>query len=232
MIETEKTLIKKLFKRVRLFKGLSEKYLNHVVNRFNILHLRQGEIVFYQTDNCTNFYLILKGKVKVTLLDEMGDELILNILEEGEFFGEMSVLDGRPRSATIVTEEDSSFGVLQRDIFINIIKDDPMVAIDLLSVLVQRFRNATDLQGSLAFLDVSHRLIKLFLQIAGTDGKRDENGWHKIKKLTHQELSTRIGSSREAVTKALKILVFKKVIAEMDKYFLISPDAKEMLDLF
>jgi len=225
--ETEKSLIEKSLKRLHVFRGLSDRHLNQLVNGFHVRHVEKGETVFYQTDNCTDLYIILKGKVRASLLDESGDELILTTFGEGEFFGEMSVLDGRPRSTTIITEEDSTFGLLKREMFLSTVKNDPMIAIDLLAVLVQRLRMTDEMIGSLAFLDVAHRLIKLLLQIAGSEGKMDGDGCHRIKKITHKELATRIGASRESVTKALKILTFKKVIGEGREYFLISPSQEK-----
>lgn len=218
----------KILKEIPLFQSLSDEHLSLVSKGFTIKKYKKGEIIFYQSDDSTDLYIILNGAVKACLLNSDGQELVLTTFKKGDFFGEMSFLDGRPRSATIITAEDSTLGILKRDKFLQAVKNDPMIAIDLLSALVQRMRMTDEMVGSLAFLDVSQRIIKLLLNIAKTGETRNENGFFKIKKLTHKELASCTGASREAVTKSLKVLFFRNIVTEEDGYFLISPDAERM----
>lgn len=225
--ESDIPLIKKSLKQMPVFRGLSEKHMDQIIDNFHILNVSKEGTVFYQSDESTDLYIVLKGKVRAVLLDEEGRELILTTFCEGEFFGEMSVLDGQPRSATIIAEEDSTLGILKRESVLLTIKNDSMIAIDLLSAIVQRLRQADEMIESLAFLDVTHRLIKLLLQIAQMEGRRDVDGSYRVKKITHKELAARTGASREAISKVLKILVFKKIIREDEGYFIISPGAED-----
>jgi CRP-like cAMP-binding protein len=101
-----------------------------------------------------------------------------------------------------------------------------MIAIDLLSAVVQRLRMADGMIESLAFLDVSQRLMELLLQIAKAEGEKDKGGFFRIKKLTHKELAARIGASREAISKVIKVLAFRDVVREEVDSFLISPDTE------
>lgn len=222
------TLIMEFLKELPVFKGLSDSHLMQLSGDFIIRRINKGEAIFYQSDNSTDLYIILNGAVKACLMNSDGQELVLTTFKKGDFFGEMSLLDGRPRSATIIAVEDSTFGILKRDKFLQAVKNDPMIAIDLLSTLVQRMRMTDEMVESLAFLDVSQRVIKILMQIAGNEGIKDKDGFFRIKKLTHRELAAHTGASREAITKVMKVLAFRDIVKEESGYFLISPDTEDV----
>jgi CRP/FNR family transcriptional regulator/CRP/FNR family cyclic AMP-dependent transcriptional regulator len=223
--DSDRILIEKCFKRIPVLKGLSDSHAGQIIKDFNILRIKKGDVVFYQSDKSTDLYIVINGSVRASLLNQEGDEFILATFNNGDFFGEMSLIDGRPRSATIIAAEDSLLGVLRRERFLNAIRNDPMIAIELLSALIQRMRVTDEMVESLAFLDVSQRLVKLLLQIAKTEGEKDKDGFFKVKKLTHRELAAHTGASREAISKSLKALAFRRIVIEGEGCFLISPDA-------
>ncbi|MDI6744333.1 MAG: Crp/Fnr family transcriptional regulator [Thermodesulfovibrionales bacterium] len=222
-------LIEKFLRELPVFKSLSDNYLSRIAKDFIVFQVKKGETVFYQSDSSTDLYIVLEGAVRASLLNQEGQELVLAAFDKGNFFGEMSLLDGKPRSATIIAVEDSALGMLKRERFLSAVKDDPMIAIDLLSALVQRLRMADGMIESLAFLDVNQRLVKLFLSIAAAEGEKDKSGFFRIKKLTHKELAARTGASREAISKVIKALAFRDVVREDGDYFLISPDAENRI---
>lgn len=226
--DTSRELINNFLKEIPIFNGISDKHIRHLSDGFIVRSVSKGETIFYQSDSSTDLYIVLDGIVKASLLNQDGEELILATFCKGDFFGEMSLLDGKPRSATMIAVEDSILGILRREKFLLTVKDDPMIAIDLLSALVERMRMANGMIESLAFLDVSQRLVKLLLQIAKTEGDIDKEGFFRIKKLTHKELAAHTGASREAITKVMKVLTFREIIKEEGGYFLISPDAEEL----
>ena len=219
-------LIERLLKELPVFKSLSDNYLSRIAKDFIVFQVKKGETVFYQSDSSTDLYIVLDGAVRASLLNQEGQELVLATFDEGDFFGEMSLLDGKPRSATMIAVEDSALGMLKREKFLTAVKNDPMIAIDLLSAVVQRLRMADGMIESLAFLDVSQRLMELLLQIAKAEGEKDKSGFFRIKKLTHKELAARIGASREAISKVIKVLAFRDVLREEGDSFLISPDTE------
>lgn len=222
-------LIKGFLKDIPIFKGLSDKHISSLSADFVVRRIHKGETVFHQSDDSTDLYIILDGTVRASLVNEDGEELILTAFNKGDFFGEMSLLDGKPRSATMTATEDTTLGVLRRDTFLNAVKNDPVIAIDLLSAMVERMRMADGMIESLAFLDVSQRVVKLLMQIAMTEGAKDKSGFFRIKRLTHKELASRTGASREAVSKAMKVLAFRDVVREDGEHFMISPSAEEIL---
>lgn len=219
----DRELLEKSIRRVILFKGITEKYLKQIVDDFSILHAAKNEVVIVQEDTSTDLYIILKGKVKVTLMSGEGEEYVLTDLHVGDYFGEMSLIDGMPRCATVVAMEDSTFAVLKRERLIDALKRDPILALDLLSTLVQKLRKATEREEGLAFLDVRQRLLKLFGELIREEGKKVEDGFFKIGKRTQKELAIRIGASREATSQILRTLASEKIIMEKDAYSLISP---------
>ncbi len=225
---TNTELIMGFLKDLPIFKGLPDRHLRHLSGDFIVRNVSKGETIFYQSDNSTDLYIVLEGTVRASLLNHDGEELILATFCKGNFFGEMSLLDGKPRSATMIAVDDSTLGILRREKFLLAVKNDPMIAIDLLSAIVQRMRMANGMIESLAFLDVSQRLVKLLLQIAQTDGSKDKNGFSRVKKLTHRELAAHTGASREAITKVMKVLAFREMVKEKGGYFLISPDAEDV----
>ncbi|VAX34492.1 Potassium efflux system KefA protein / Small-conductance mechanosensitive channel [hydrothermal vent metagenome] len=228
--EKDKLLVGKFLKEIPAFRNLSDKRVEQIINDFTICTFHAGETVFYQTDKSTDMYIILAGKVKVSLLSEEGDEFVLTELNQGDFFGEISLIDGNPRSASVIAEEDSTFAVLERTRFLDAIKEDPEIAIDLLKSLVQRLRNATEREESLAFLAVHQRLVKLFIKLIKDEGKKTKNGFYLIKKRTHKEIAERIGASRESISKVIKRLVSGNLITENGELFLLSPDLFKDID--
>jgi CRP-like cAMP-binding protein len=226
----DKELITTFLKKIPVFKTFSDHNLKVLMEGFNIISAEKGEDIVFQEDEGTDLYIVLKGKVKVSLSGKNGNELVLTALREGDFFGEMSLIDDTTRSANVVAEEDTFLGVLKRKRFITILREEPMVAFDMLTATVKRLRKADDMIETLAFLDVNERLIKLLLQTARADGDINEDGFYRTRKRTHMELAANIGSSREAVSKALKVLARKKIIQEKDGYFLISPLVNEDID--
>jgi len=147
----------------------------------------------------------------------------LTDLHVGDYFGEMSLIDGKPRCATVVAVEDSTFAVLKRERLIKALQRDTTLALALLSTLVHKLRKATEREERFAFLDVRERLLKLFGELIREEGKKAEDGFYRIGKRTQKELAVRIGASREATSQVLRALASEKIIMEKDSFSLIAP---------
>ena len=160
-----------------------------------------------QGDEGEAIYLVLSGKVKVVLYGEEGKEIVLSIMKEGDIFGEMALFDGEPRSANVEAIEDAECFVIRGDNLLKYIKNHPAVALNFLSHLSRRLREADRKIGGLALLDVCGRIAHTLLGIANAGNGIQGKGVVTIERLTHEEIAAMIGSSREVVSRALKKMV-------------------------
>lgn len=213
---------KHIFKTISIFKNLSDKHLSLLAESCRIINRKKGEVIFYQSDYSSDLYIVFDGCLKASLFNEEGEEFVITCFKKGDFFGELSLLDGETRSATIIVDENAILGVLSRNKFLELINNEPSIAIEMLRALAHRLRRTDAIIGSLAFLDVSERLLKLLQELAKSENAENRNGFYVIKKYTQKELASRIGASREAISKAMKILFFKKYVLEDGKNFLVS----------
>lgn len=215
-------------KNIPLFKHLKDAQLREIAARCKSAQYKKGDVIFYKTDLSTDLYIVNTGKLKAVLADDEGGEMVLARFEKGAFFGELSLLDDKGRSATIIAETDSELSVLKKDIFLELIYKDPLIAVQLMTTLVERLRKADEIIESLAFLEVGERLVRALLDAAACD-TASTTGYRRAGKLTHKELAARIGSSREAVSKCLKVLLGKGIVKESDGSILIAHNALERI---
>ncbi len=163
-------------------------------------------VVFFENESGDSLFMILSGRVKVTILGDDGREIILTVLGPGDFFGEMSLLDNEPRSATAIATEETELVSLQRADFESVLADNKEIALGLIRVLTQRLRRADQQIETLALLDVYGRVARLIVDLAREEGRRLKDGRVAFRRVTHQEIANRIGTTRETVTRILKDL--------------------------
>jgi len=161
--------------------------------------------------------MILRGSIKVVRISEGGEEIILAVLQKGDFFGEMSLLDGKPRSATVISNEDSTLILFNKNNFEKVIEKYPRIALKLLKEITSRLRKADDLIGNLAFLNVSGRIAGILLQLAEEHGQKTKEGVIIKSRPTHQAIANMVNASRETVTRILKRFEEKQYISMSGK---------------
>ncbi len=154
-----------------------------------------------------SLHIVLEGRVKVSLLSEEGKEAILSILGTGEVFGEMSLFDGEPRSATVTTMERCRFLVLRRQAFLPFLENRPQVMLELIAEMSHRLRATNTLVGNLSFLNLSARLARILLNLVQQYGKVSPQGIVIGLKLSQEELGHLVGVSRESVNRQLRLWV-------------------------
>lgn len=189
--------------RVPLFEGLSEEALNNLVQVTTRKSYPKDTTLVEENEVGETLYMILSGKVKVTNIGPDGKEVILSILGEGEFFGEMALLDEEPRSANVTSMEKTEMMTLRRKEFMNMLENDKEILSKLLAVLSGRLRHANAQIRSLALLDVLGRIARLLLDIAQKDGRRLLDGSVVFRRPTHQEIASMVGTSRETVSRMI-----------------------------
>lgn len=161
----------------------------------------KNAVIINEGDRGDSLYVILSGKVKVYVSDDDGREMILDTYGPGDYVGEMS-LDGRPRSASVMTLEPTSCSVVTRDELRSAIGANPDIAMALISTLIDRARIATDNVKNLALMDVYGRVARLLLSLA-----REENGKLVIpERMTQQDIADRVGASRDMISRIFKDL--------------------------
>src|SRR5258706_493277 len=159
-------------------------------------------VVLTEGEMGDSVFMIQSGKVKVFIGDQDGREMILKILGRGDFFGEMSMIDKQPRSASVTTPESSIFLVMSHAAFEKCIEQVPRIATVVMRILAQRVREADKKIGTLALMDVYGRVASTLLELAVVD-----NGKLMVsEKLSQQELANMVGASREMVNRILKDL--------------------------
>lgn len=207
---------------VPLFSDLSSEQLIMIHSGCKEKAFPKGSVIFLQDEPGQDLYIILSGKIKVSLLNEEGREIVLAVLEKGQFFGELSLLDKKNRSAMITAGNDTTLLILSRKTFLEILEKQPVIIKSILSVLADRLRKADERIESLAFMDVCGRLSSMILEMAKDKGKRGVDGFISFRRPTHNEIAGFIGASREAVTKALKSLADSGLIKVEGKEIIIS----------
>ena len=189
-------------KAVPFFTQLSDKELDVVRAAASEKNYPKNAVVLTEGETGDSLYMIQGGKVKVFIGDEEGREIILKILGPGAFFGEMSMIDKQPRSASVTTLEASTFLVLTHVAFERCVEQVPRIAQLVMQCLAQRVREADRKIGTLALMDVYGRVASTLLELSvHSDGKLMVG-----EKLSQQDLANMVGASREMVNRILKDL--------------------------
>lgn len=180
---------------------LNEEELRTLSAQGVVKNFPKNTVIVSEGDETDSLYIIIAGRVKVFVGDEEGKEIVLGTQGPGEYFGEM-VLDGGPRSASVMTLEPSRFAVIPKHRFREFLRSHPEFAIHLVEKLIQRTRALTENVRSLALMDVYGRVARLLLELG-----REAGGKLVIdQKLTQQDIANRVGASREMISKILKDL--------------------------
>lgn len=153
-------------------------------------------------DECHSAYLLLSGSVNAYTDDANGEEFIINSFRQGDCFGELGVLDDLPRTANVITTTACECLVIPKSELRRCIEAEPEVAQALIKTLVGRIRGMTEDVSCLALMDVYGRLARVLT----AESKIHDDGVTRMERITHQELSKRVGASREMVSKILKDL--------------------------
>ena len=186
---------------VPLFANVDDHDLAQIAAASAIRTFSKNSIVITEGDTSNSLYVILSGEVRVFVSDEDGRTNIVNRLGPGDYFGELSLIDDEPRSASVETLSKCRMSILAREYFVNYLVDNPRVAIRLLQGMGQRLRNTTNHAKDLALMDVFGRIASVLLKSAS-----DEDGRLITPALTQQEIADQVGSSREMGSRILKDL--------------------------
>ncbi len=184
---------------VSLFQGLDREELVRFAEIARERSYPKGSVILFEDDPGDSLYIVRTGRVKVVKVGEDGREVILGWLGVGDHFGELSLIDGQPRSAHVIAVDEAQMIILRREDFRRRVEESPAVAWALLSALSRRLRRADEQIGGLVLLDVPGRVARLLLDAVG-----EPNGTTIEKRLTHQTIAQMIGASRETVSRTMR----------------------------
>ncbi|MGD9092376.1 MAG: Crp/Fnr family transcriptional regulator [Anaerolineales bacterium] len=192
-----------LLRKAPLFSRLSDSELESLANNLHMRTFAKGMVIFHEGSLGQNLYMIDSGKVRIFFLSESGQEVTLNFYGAGECFGELSLLDGLPRSAGAMAIEKTVTYTLHRDDFHSNLEAYPNLALSILQELSRRLRYTSHYAASLALMDVYGRVAAKLLELADRYGMQDEPIAIKLH-LTQTELATWVATSRESINKVLR----------------------------
>lgn len=210
-----------LLRSIPFFSGLHDEDIAHLSPLVVSKSYPRDNLIVLAEDEGDTLFLIVEGQVKVSIISEDGREVILAILGKGDFFGEMSLLDGKPRSATVIAIEESKLLTLRRADFARLLERAPELAVRVLGSLAARLRKADRKIESLALMDVSGRVASALLQISEEIGTATPQGTVIRNRPTHQELANMAGTTRETVSRVLKRLGQQGYVATRGKDLVI-----------
>lgn len=192
-----------LLRNIELFTSLNEKELHQIRAHMVLKEFRKNQIILHEEDTSEFMYVIVQGKVKISRVGKEGKETILSIHGAGEFFGEMSLIDGKTVPATVSAVENSIVAIISKQDFYSLLYSQKKVLENLLHILCSRLRDSWKKIQMLNFNDAAQRIKMLFLILAENHGQKTENGITLRVKLIHQDMADMTGLSRETVTRVL-----------------------------
>ncbi|NLE72479.1 MAG: Crp/Fnr family transcriptional regulator [Actinomycetales bacterium] len=186
-----------------LFAGIDPDAAKALLASMSRVDLGRGQVLFHEGDRGDRLYVISRGKVKLGRRAPDGRENLLSVLGPGEMFGELSIFDPGPRTATATAVGDARLLELSQDELVTWVERYPAVAKHLLAALARRLRRTNEALADLVFSDVPGRVAKALLDLSTRFGQPVEDGVRVAHDLTQEELAQLIGASRETVNKAL-----------------------------
>jgi CRP-like cAMP-binding protein len=187
-----------------VFSQLSAEDLDQLGKFAKSKRVAAKEVIFHKAEPGNQMSLIVSGRVKLSTLSEEGKEMMFGILEAGELFGEIALLDGEERSAAVTAIEPTELLVIERRDFIPFLERHPKVAIKLLATLAARLRLTDEMFEDTLFRNLPSRLAKRFLSLATDYGQETSAGVQIKLKLSQGEIGNLVGTSRESVNKQIR----------------------------
>jgi CRP-like cAMP-binding protein len=211
---------------VPLFADLSNDQLSEIAGLISIRRFVKGMLLVQEGEPGDAFHLILDGSVSVLRIAPDGRETILSILKEGDFFGEMSVLDASPRSASIRALTPVEVGVIEQSAMLALLDGDPRIGRALVVSLSRRLREANALIAATTSGDMRSRLALLLINLVSNFGEPVENGIRISLRLTNQQMADMIGTTRETVNRTLNRFWDERIIDMRTVHIIVVDKAK------
>lgn len=193
-------------KKIPLFSNFNSDQLDLLYKAGITRNYPKGSTIVSQRGPGDTFYVVVSGRVKVTILHEDGNEIVLHILKEGDFFGELSLLDNEPRSASVISLTETTLFLITQGRFKQLIPSNSGVLERVLQGICKRLRDANETIKNFACLGAYERTLFVLQQLALIQGTRKGNYVEIFHAPTHEEISKTVGVSRETVSRIIQAL--------------------------
>lgn len=189
--------------RAGLFQGVDPEAAEALAGSFEVVDTPRGTVLFSEGDPGDSLYIVLSGKVKLGRRSSDGRENLVAVMGPSDQFGELSLFDPGPRTATAIAVTDTRVAVLPKQALVQWISQRPEIGLQLMRVIARRLRRTNTMLADLIFVDVPGRVAKQLLQLASRFGSVEGGQLRVTHDLTQEELAQLVGASRETVNKAL-----------------------------
>lgn len=214
-----------ILRTIQLFSTLTGEELEQVRSKMAVKRFKKNEIILYEEDTNEFIYMILTGAVKVIQTSEDGKETILAMHHARDFFGEMTLIDGKTVPATVAATEDSTISIIAKKDFYSLLYNQNKVLERLLQILCHRLRDSWEKIKILTHKDASLRIRTLFVMLSNEYGEKTPEGVTLKVKLTHQSVADMTGLARETVTRVLDRWQREGEISILkNRYICLGPD--------
>ena len=203
MANTKEASDEAVVRTAPLFSALDDESAATLRASMTMVKVPKGNTLFKEGDAGDRLFVVVEGKLKLGTSSIDGRENLLSILGPGDMFGELSLFDPGPRTATATAVTDARVLALAHDQVIGLVTQHPQVSLELLARLAQRLRRTNEVLADLVFSDVPGRVAKALMDLGSRFGVQKDDGLHVNHDLTQEELAQLVGASRETVNKAL-----------------------------
>jgi CRP-like cAMP-binding protein len=214
-------MVRDILARQVLFGGLPEEEIDHLAAASTTVLCPKGRTIFCVGDEGTGLYVVLSGRVRISLSDAEGRECVLAVVDSGQFFGELSLLDGRARSADATAIEDCRFLFIPRSVFLDRLSE-PHLASRILAELCSRLRATNSHVHTLSCLELPARLARLLLSFAESYGMPSRSGGVRIGiRVSQKDMGEMVGGSRERVNRSLQAWSRQGILDRQDGHLVV-----------
>jgi CRP-like cAMP-binding protein len=211
-----------LFRKVPLLSGLSDPVLASIASLAVRKRFEARDVVVQQSEAGGELFVIVEGHLKVVSAGADGRDIALNVMGPGEVFGEVSLLDGGPRSATVAALDNCELVSIRREPFLRFLESSPKTSIELLRALSLKLRRLTERSDDVAFLRVGERLAKRIAQLAERYGQKLPDGSVRLSfKLSQQEIGELVSATRESANKQIKAWEQAGILSQQNGFLVI-----------
>jgi CRP/FNR family transcriptional regulator, cyclic AMP receptor protein len=188
-----------MLKKIDLFADISDSAAATLQRCAKQHKYPKNSIIVTEGDTHSNFYIVVTGSLKVFVHGDDGRQVVLNSLGPGDYFGELALIDGAPRSASVMTQSATVLQVISQQDFQQFLAADQAASLAMMKAMARRIRSLTNSVRDLALLDVYGRVANLLQLRAASEASQ-------TLKLTHQEIADMVGASREMVSRIMREL--------------------------